>query len=239
MTTHTDAPADDLGNCPECGLPTRECTALTMARLAASEYLEDNAGLSRHAAKARALELIPERAKPRPADDLGWLARLADPNHVVALETARLVDQPDLDAAIARIRSLEAQVQAARSYEAHDWWKAVIGGKYQPSGAIPSIKHLHPTTLKEVFDRHAGTEVADVICALLFKMTITENREQFLTEFERERANKAEAQRDEAVVEMEKIAGIPIPMEDDVAWKYVHLAKRTARAFLDSLTEKR
>lgn len=97
----------------------------------------------------------------------------------------------DLLATIAR---LEAERKIVSEYDAHDWWKAVVGDGYKPAGAIPSIKHLNPVTLKEVFDRHAGTEVADVICALLFKHVITENREQFLTKYERDRADHLEAE---------------------------------------------
>lgn len=78
------------------------------------------------------------------------------------------------------------------------WWKGVIGDvSHQPSGEVPSIKHMHPAMVKPIYDAHKGTAVADVIAGLIFSLAITQNREQFLVKHANDRAAQAERQRDE------------------------------------------
>lgn len=98
----------------------------------------------------------------------------------------------------ARIAELEAERDQIAGESI--WWKAVIGdGEYTPSGEVPSIKHLHPATVKPIYEAHKGTAVADVIAGLIFSRAITENREQFLVGYHTDRATAAEARADRLV----------------------------------------
>lgn len=95
----------------------------------------------------------------------------------------------------ARIAELEAERDQIAGESI--WWKAVVGdGEYTPSGEVPSIKHLHPATVKPIFEAHKGSAVADVIAGLIFSRAITENREQFLVGYHTDRATAAEARAD-------------------------------------------
>lgn len=82
---------------------------------------------------------------------------------------------------------------ASRSLDQHsaggvdlpNYWRAVIGDQYTPA-VLRNVKHMHPTTVKEVFDRHVGTDVADVIAGLIFKLQIADNRlEFFIQEYQK------------------------------------------------------
>ena len=119
----------------------------------------------------------------------------------------------------ARIAELEVRIEALeaeRSQIAGEsiWWRAVIGdGEYAPSGEVPSIKHLHPATVKPIYEAHKGTAVADVIAGLIFSRAITENREQFLVGCANGRAQAAEARADRlarVVVDLKKAFGDPM-----------------------------
>ena len=112
--------------------------------------------------------------------------------------------QAAIDAEKARIAELEAERDQIAGESI--WWKAVIGdGEYTPSGEVPSIKHLHPATVKPIYEAHKGTAVADVIAGLIFSRAITENREQFLVGYHTDRATAAEARADRLAKALEEI----------------------------------
>ena len=114
-----------------------------------------------------------------------------NPNQPKYGKKLRVPNNPDGPEAVQEIERLEAERDSIAGSSI--WWSAVIGGTHQPSGELPSIKHLHPAMVKPVYDAHKGTAVADVIAGLIFKLAITENREQFLVRHANERAEKAEA----------------------------------------------
>lgn len=70
---------------------------------------------------------------------------------------------------------------SAEEVELPNYWRAVVGDSYKPA-VLRNVKHMHPTTVKEVFDRYAGTDVADVIAGLIFKNQIANNRSEFFAE---------------------------------------------------------
>lgn len=70
---------------------------------------------------------------------------------------------------------------SAEEVELPNYWRAVVGDTYKPA-VLRNVKHMHPTTVKEVFDRYAGTDVADVIAGLIFKNQIANNRSEFFAE---------------------------------------------------------
>lgn len=107
----------------------------------------------------------------------------------------------------ARIAELEAERDQIAGESI--WWKAVIGdGEYTPSGEVPSIKHLHPATVKPIFEAHKGSAVADVIAGLIFSRAITENREQFLVGQANDRATAAEARANRLAEALEDLEGV-------------------------------
>ncbi len=88
------------------------------------------------------------------------------------------------------------------------WWKGVVGdGSHQPSGEVRSIKHLHPSMVKPIYEANKGTAVADVIAGLIFSLAITENREQFLVADANERRTEAERKLAEAVELLKQALG--------------------------------
>ncbi|MRL69135.1 hypothetical protein [Brevundimonas sp. SPF441] len=106
-----------------------------------------------------------------------------------------------------------AQLEAERDQVAGEsiWWKTVIGDdQYTPSGEVPSIKHLHPATVKPIFEAHKGSAVADVIAGLIFSRAITENREQFLVGYHTDRATAAEARADRLAQQVLSLGGTPM-----------------------------
>ena len=105
--------------------------------------------------------------------------------------------EPLVTAASAQARIAELEAERDQIAGESIWWKAVVGdGEYTPSGEVPSIKHLHPATVKPIFEAHKGSAVADVIAGLIFSRAITENREQFLVGYHTDRATAAEARAD-------------------------------------------
>jgi hypothetical protein len=76
-------------------------------------------------------------------------------------------------------------LSAAGEVDLPNYWRAVIGDQYTPA-VLRNVRHMHPATVKEVFDRHLGTDVADVIAGLIFNHQIAENRaEFFIQEYQR------------------------------------------------------
>jgi hypothetical protein len=92
--------------------------------------------------------------------------------------------------------------------ERETWWKTVIGEgqTHVPSGEVPSIKHLHPLTVKPIYDAHKGTAVADVIAGLIFNLSISREREEYLVADLTERRDAAEKRADEAAAHIEALA---------------------------------
>lgn len=95
------------------------------------------------------------------------------------------------------------------------WWKGVIGdGPHQPSGEVRSIKHLHPAMVRPIYEANKGTAVADVIAGLIFSLSITQNREQFLVAYANERRAEAERKLAEAVGLLRRIDRTYADMQD-------------------------
>lgn len=66
---------------------------------------------------------------------------------------------------------LESQAQAEREAltdKIPDYWKEAIGGEYK-FAHFRKHSASHPTTVKTVMEKIAGTEAADVIAALVFQ----------------------------------------------------------------------
>jgi hypothetical protein len=88
----------------------------------------------------------------------------------------------------------------SEAVERDTWWRTVIGEgqAHVPSGEIPSIKHLHPLTVKPIYDAHKGTAVADVIAGLIFDLSISHERERYLIADLNERLAAAEKRAENA-----------------------------------------
>lgn len=87
----------------------------------------------------------------------------------------------------------EQEVERLRGQPENDtWWKTVIGDTHVPSGEV-SVKHLHPLTVKPIYEAHKGTVIADVIAGLIFEAALTRNREKFLVDDANTRSTDAEA----------------------------------------------
>jgi len=112
-------------------------------------------------------------------------------NEEGAPDLCKGVDMRVMDEAASEIEALTAQV-AALTAPMPKWWQEVVGDEYQPSGRA-SVKHLHPLTVKPVFEEHKGTVVADVIAGLIFHMHIADNRAEFLSTYWRDKFDQAEA----------------------------------------------
>lgn len=133
-----------------------------------------------------------------------------------------------------------AQLEAERDQVAGEsiWWKTVIGDdQYTPSGEVPSIKHLHPATVKPIFEAHKGSAVADVIAGLIFSRAITENREQFLVGYHTDRATAAEARADRLALALERIANSTIKEDNPFWWRWAERVMKSARAALQQEQE--
>lgn len=168
-------------------------------------------------ANTAGLEVVAWRFKSR--DGFGsWSFERSDPSYLNpdAYVTEPLVTAASAEARIAELEARIAELEAERDQIAGEsiWWRAVIGdGEYAPSGEVPSIKHLHPATVKPIYEAHKGTAVADVIAGLIFSRAITENREQFLVGCANGRAQAAEARADRlarVVVDLKKAFGDPM-----------------------------
>lgn len=109
-----------------------------------------------------------------------------------------------LSDAAARIEALEAEnarLQAERCITLHDaaeYWREAIGGRSYTPSVLGKHVASHPTTVARAM-RIAGQrapEVADVIAALVWKMTLAENRAAWIAEIADEQRKAAEADRD-------------------------------------------
>lgn len=117
---------------------------------------------------------------------------------------------------IARLQAAEERAEALEgSPEGDTWWKIVIGegASHAPSGEI-SVKHLHPLAVKPIYEAHRGTAVADVIAGLIFKLAITQNREEFLV---KDAAKRTEAAEERA----EKLEGALAVVRMSRGWQYM------------------
>jgi len=178
-----------------------------------------------------------QASEPKDAAVVGLIERLeAKFSGDVHSASDGLLVNPDGPEAASVIRRLQAERDAlidTGPVEGDVWWKTVIGAgeAHKPSGELPSIKHLHPLTVKPIYEAHNGTAVADVIAGLIFNLSISHNREQYLVADANERAERAEAERDEAIKHLTAMSHVaPRTSEVNEA-----LAFLEARAALSSL----
>lgn len=113
-----------------------------------------------------------------PEDETGWLPLFALPQQTALVDYKGLgPHEPDACGASAP----SEPPLSAEEVELPNYWRAVVGDTYKPA-VLRNVKHMHPATVKEVFDRYAGTDVADVIAGLIFKNQIANNRSEFFAE---------------------------------------------------------
>jgi len=110
------------------------------------------------------------------ADRAGWLAAFAETSFQSREDRDRLLDIGDRDIPLLISELQKAREENAALMSVPDYWRAVFGDDSYTPAVLRNVKHMHPTTVKDVFERVKGTDVADVIVGLIFSCQIANNR---------------------------------------------------------------